>query len=236
MSESLTSPFTHKCAKHPSVAGPFLCARCGNHFCIECCYSLADGTISCHDCYSQPAANPVASAAAAATPVPSVLRVSLAEPLPLARHEDPVLPGQGCIQHPTVRGVFTCQFCGAHSCPVCDFFFPPNMHACPQCASASSGSVSPARKKNMVGALISGGIATALMAVAMAGIAQHANQTAAGIIFLLVLVGGAVGAGLAMAAFKKGRPNSIGIWLALIWNFILILTVVGMVFVGLFMR
>jgi hypothetical protein len=92
----------------------------------------------------------------------------------------------------------------------------------------------------MIGGLISGGIATAIMGLGFATIASGGGRGAGvavgGILLTVAVLPAAVGAGLAMAAFKKGRSNSIGIWLALIWNFVMILSVVGLVFVGLFMR
>jgi len=92
----------------------------------------------------------------------------------------------------------------------------------------------------MIGGLIAGGIATALMAVSFVSMAageggKHA-ELVAGLIFMLVVIGGAVGFGLELAAFRKGRSNSIGVWLGLIWNLVLILAVIGLVFAGLFMR
>src|SRR4051812_44630915 len=117
------NPFPQKCARHPEVAGPFACTHCGNHFCIECCYSMPDGTISCQDCY----ANTVQPVAASPVPSPSVMRVSVPTAYSTPQYEEPVLPGQGCIQHPTTHGIFTCRFCGARSCGTCDFFFPPDM-------------------------------------------------------------------------------------------------------------
>ena len=231
MSENATSSFPYNCTKHTSVAGPFACSQCGNHFCIECCYSMPDGSIRCHDCYAQ------ATAPATAVPTPATTyRVTAVASAPA--HEEIVLPGQGCMQHPDVRGFFPCQFCGALSCPTCDFFFPPAMHVCPQCASSSSGRKTPIRKKNMIGALVAGAIATGLFAAAFGviGGAGRGAEVVVGVIFIFALLGACIGAGLAMASYKKGRSNSIGIWLGLIWNILLILIVVGLTCVGLFMR
>jgi hypothetical protein len=225
-----TGSFPYACAKHPGVAGTFQCARCGNHFCIQCCYSLPDGTINCHECYAMPGA---ATAPPQASPGPLRVNVHAAS----SRYEEPVLPGQGCIQHPDVRGIFQCQFCGARSCPTCDFFFPPAMHVCPQCASTSTGRLTPTRRKHMMGALIAGGSATVMLAVAFGGsmMEMPGQEIVADILFLIAMLGAAIGAGLATASYKKGRHNSIGIWIGLVWNSLLILGVIGLIVLGIFM-
>ena len=228
----VTSPFTNACTKHPGVTGPFSCTRCGKYFCIECCYSLADGTISCHDCYAQAQAAPAIGTA----PTPGVFRVSVA-PRATTTYEDHALPGQGCIQHPTVNAPYKCDFCGARSCLTCDFYFLPNTHACPQCAAASSGQLSPARKKNMMWALITAGIASVVMVIFFSGVLnleRGMGAILAEVLFRLILFPAAIGAGLAMAAFRKGRSNHIGIWLALIWNFVLMIGVFSLSVIGLF--
>src|SRR5881394_164605 len=205
MSDTPATSFPNPCARHVGVAGPFTCSHCGGHFCIECCYSLPDGTISCHDCYAKNPPAPVASTTPAVTAVPRpVLRMNVSVAETTSHHEESVMPGQGCLQHPKVQGLFTCRFCGARSCVTCDFFFPPDIHACPQCASTSTGGLTPIRRKNMIGGLIAGGIATALMALSFVSMAsgqggKHA-ELVAGLIFMLVLIGGAVGFGLGLAA------------------------------------
>ena len=236
MSANATTP-AQPCVKHPGATETYPCGRCGNYFCAECCYSLPDGTVRCHECYARPAA-PVAVAVAPASPAP--LRVSFPSVTQYEPPTETVGPGQGCLQHPQVRGVYQCRFCGAKSCATCNFFFPPDLHVCPLCAASSSGALSPVRKKQMIGGLVSAGIGTALMAIAfggaLSGMEGRGHEIAAGVLFLLVLGAGAVGSGLDMAAFKKGRSNSIGIWLGLVWNFVLILGVMGLIFVGLFMK
>ena len=232
MSEDTGGSFPNSCLKHPAVPGPFHCARCGNHFCVQCCFSMPDGTVHCRDCYAQEASTPVATA----TAVPaSPLRMQTYTPA--ARHEEPIGPGQGCVQHPDVRGVFACQFCGARSCSTCDFFFPPSMHVCPQCAASSGGALTPTRRKNMMGGLISGAIGTVLIAIAFGATMMEmpAQEIIAGILFLVALLAAAIGAGLATAAYKKTRSNTIGIWIAVVWNWLLIVSVLGLICAGLFM-
>ena len=86
-------------------------------------------------------------------------------------------------------------------------------------------------------ALITAGIASVVMVIFFSGVLnleRGMGAILAEVLFRLILFPAAIGAGLAMAAFRKGRSNHIGIWLALIWNFVLMIGVFSLSVIGLF--
>jgi len=220
------------CSQHPGAAAPFVCARCQQAVCIDCCYSMPDGSVCCKTCYQNQsvAAAPVATAA----PVTTSLRLasepaadkSSAAPQTYGGFRGHVTGGMGlrCYQHPHLAAVARCKLCGTGSCHTCDFVFPPNLHYCPSCIALSAGKITPRRKKYLIwscalAAFAMLGFVGSMVIGAMGLAGDEMADTLLGIV-LIVLAGfpTVIGTALAMSAWRSGGPNSIGVWIALIWN------------------
>src|SRR5262245_1902521 len=133
----MSASVANACPRHPAVAAQYTFSRCQQPCCLNCCYSMPDGSICCAPCYSQP------QAAAVATPSVSSVQA-----------QSTSTPARGCPQHPVLPPVAFCKVCGRGSCVTCDFSFPPNIHLCPECVVSSQSALTPMRKKYMVSALV----------------------------------------------------------------------------------
>lgn len=190
---------------------------------------MPDGSICCTTCYSQPQPS---AAAAPATPAVSTPSVSTFQgPATSA-------PARGCPQHPLLPPVAFCKTCGKGSCVTCDFFFPPNIHLCPVCVATAHTNLTPQRKKYLVTGFVMAAISSlaivTMLSGALAGFADSplAVVVLGAIMIFLVAVPAAVGSGVAWAAYRPGGPNSIGIWISMIWNLLLLGGVVMLLIIG----
>jgi hypothetical protein len=134
----------------------------------------------------------------------------------------PARPGQGCVQHPTVASVARCKICGAGSCRTCNFVFGTSNY-CPVCASTSNTKLSSTRKGYMITAYVMAGWSTLCIAVLISGLlASFAEDPAMefllGIVVILFMaIPAVIGTAMSMSAMRKGA-NTIGLWVALVWN------------------
>lgn len=213
------------CPRHPGVAAQYTCDRCKSPCCLNCCYSMPDGSICCTNCYSQPQP----SAATAATPSVSTFQGPATS-----------TPARGCPQHPLLPPVAFCKTCGKGSCVTCDFFFPPNLHLCPVCVATAHTNLTPQRKKYLVTAFVMASVSSLAIVIMMSGaLAGMVDDITVLIVLglitmLMVAVPAAIGSGVAWAAYRPGGPNSIGIWISMIWNLLLLSGVVLLLVIGVF--
>lgn len=180
---------------------------------------MPDGSICCTTCYSKPESS--AASAPAATPSVSSFQGPATS-----------TPARGCPQHPLLPPVAFCKTCGKGSCVTCDFFFPPNIHLCPVCVATAHTKLTPQRKKYMVTGFVMAAIASLAIVLMVSGaMASLVNDPFVLLILIaistfLVAVPAAVGSGIAWAAYRPGGPNSIGVWISMIWNLLLLGAVV----------
>jgi hypothetical protein len=124
-------------------------------------------------------------------------------------------------------------------CGTCDFALPGGVHICPTCAAAPKTNLSPRRKKLMIWSYILAGLATVGMAIvfsgALAGMADNKSDAAAlgGIVMIFTLLPSIIGTCLGFSAMDKRLPTPIGLWIATIWNGIILacfglLMIIGM--------
>jgi hypothetical protein len=110
-------------------------------------------------------------------------------------------------------------------CATCDFLLPGNLHLCPICATAAPGGMSSKRKKMLFGSYALGVWCTAMFAGILGGAFREAarqSQTAVGIVFIILLLLPAT-FGLGLGAGAKGRhAGSVGVWVAILWNLLII--------------
>lgn len=221
----MSAPVANVCPRHPGAAAPYTCSRCQTACCLNCCYSMPDGSICCSNCHGQ--------APAPASVTPSVS----ASQGPATR-----TPERGCPQHPLLPPVAFCKICGKGSCVTCDFFFPPNLHLCPVCVTTAHAKLTPMRRKYLTTAFVMAAWSSVGVVLLFSGVfasmAEGAGaQMVIGLaIIAVVTVPSTIGTGVAWAALKKGGPNPIGIWVALAWNILLLAAMVLLMIIGQFMK
>jgi hypothetical protein len=131
-----------------------------------------------------------------------------------------------------------CHSCGAGSCRTCDFVFPVNLHFCPVCVASVTGKLSPRRKKYLIAACVLAAWSSlgfvGFLGGAAAGLAEGPGSEMIWGVLLLLLVGlpSVFGTALGMSARRPGGPNPVPVWIALIWNALLLGGIVLLIVIG----
>ena len=211
----IAAPVAPKCRNHPSVPATSACSRCGAWMCSTCSFARSDGSFLCPSCAS--------SAATAVTAIPGSIGAG-------------PTPGTACRKHPQVAAIRLCATCRAPMCSTCDFGFPGDIHLCPTCATAPR-KMSGKRKGLVVSAL---GLATwstigivLMFSGALAGAAAEKGFEV--VIGLLVGIPAIVGGALGFACMDRRLGNPPIVWVAAIWNGVLLTTWVVLCVIGSFM-
>lgn len=209
------------CTQHPRVQAAFLCRICGKPMCWTCAFREPDGTALCPECFAHPGV-------VEPSPPPAIERAA-SEPMPAGAH---------CIQHPQVAATQRCRLCGALVCDTCDFVLPGNVHVCPTCASKPRSGLSPKRKKLLIGSLALAlwttvGMTCLLCGAFAAMVQSNAEQEALGMVLMLfVLFPAVVGLGLGISVKDRRLANPPSIWIAIIWNAIMVGSFVLLMIIG----
>lgn len=206
--EGGTRPF---CTQHPHVAAAFICRHCGKPICNICAFREDDGTAVCPECAlthgTSTAGDPALVEAAAVSQL---------------------LPGARCTQHPNLAATQRCKLCGAFMCATCDFALPGNIHVCPKCAATPRSSLSPRRKKFMIGSYALAIWSTIGMTCLLAGVfaemaRSKADQEVLGMVLMLFVMAPAItGLALGVSARDRRLSNPLSITLAIVWNGIIV--------------
>ena len=197
------------CAFHPELRAVFVCAKCQQPICNLCSYSRTDGSRYCSQC-----------ATAAPTLAPTKARI-------VGQTDAPPLPVQSrrCVQHPNVAAARTCKSCLRPMCAVCDFLLPGNLHLCPVCVSAPSRPMSRGRKGLLIAAYAMAAYNTiGFVAVASGMFASMARADKAmfGLAYAFLLsLPSLVGAAIGVSCFEQRLRNPPSVWIAAIWNCLL---------------
>jgi hypothetical protein len=123
-------------------------------------------------------------------------------------------------------------------CATCDFDLGGHVHLCPVCASAPRSALSPRRKKLLIWSFVLAIWSTIGMTCLFAGVFAGAAQSKQATQMLgLVLIGfvlfpSAMGFALGLTAKDRRMTNPPSIWIATVWNAILmgsflLLTIIG---------
>jgi hypothetical protein len=150
-----------------------------------------------------------------------------------------VRAGIMCVQHSKVQATQQCRRCGGYMCPTCDFAFPGGVHFCPTCVSKADDGLSPRRKQLLVGSYLFAVWSTVGMAClvsgALRGLAdKKEDQTALGWVLLIFVLGPAItGLAFGMSGKRKQAANPATLWIAIIWNAILVASFVVLMLIGL---
>jgi hypothetical protein len=202
------------CVQHPQVPAAHVCRDCGTALCVTCAFAQADGSQLCPNCALR--------APAAAVP-PRLNAVGEGLPVPVA-----VPLGAHCVQHSNLPATAQCKSCGAFMCATCDFVVAGGLHLCPACATSPRTTLSPRRKGLLIGsfaaALWCSVLMVALMAGAFASFAgtKEGEQMMGVILTLILLAPSIVGLSLGLSAMDRRLFNPPVVWIAIIWNAIVL--------------
>jgi hypothetical protein len=140
--------------------------------------------------------------------------------------------GMMCRVHPQAAAVHLCASCKTPVCATCVFSFPGGVHLCPTCAVSPSQGLS-GKRKRLVGVAFALAIwATVGTVLLFTGLATNADEGTARVIGILVGMPAIIGGGVGIACFERRLGNPPIVWVAAIWNIILlglmlILSIVG---------
>lgn len=224
-------PAAGMCFQHQTVAAVQSCASCGVGVCPTCDFVI-------------PAPNPSNSMLQLGTDrhlCPNCVSprgAGIANNPSLRAPALPLGAGIMCVRHAEVEAVRHCNICHTPMCQTCDFELPGYFHVCPSCATNPKREMSSGRKRNMILSYVLGAWATlgiaATFAGAFAGMVQtKSGEEAFGMIFgLLVFLPSIAGTALGVSTIDRKLANPPAIWVAVIWNAIIlailiILTIIG---------
>jgi hypothetical protein len=225
------------CEAHPRQAAVADCMACGKTLCGVCSFEVG-GRHYCSDCAVSGART--ASASASETALPPAAPMDASDPstglLNLSRgpgRRSAVPLGLKCAQHTEVDAVGQCRGCSNGVCATCDFEMPGGLHFCPACVdNAGSEEISPKRKKLAIAAIALAAYCTGMYLFMITGALYRAlgsptDLQSLGCVVLVVLYAPSiVGTALAGTARDRRLRNTTMIWIALVWN-VVILAVLG---------
>jgi hypothetical protein len=184
------------CSQHPSVPAFHECGDCGTPVCETCASHEPDGRRLCPEC--------------------------------AGRHAPPAAPalpaGIHCVQHANLPATAQCQGCGAFLCDTCKFELSDGLCLCPVCATTPRTTLSPKRRKMLIGSYALAVWGTLVLGALMGGafrgmITSKDDEQAFGLILLLLLLPAAIaGVSLGVGIMNRRSPNSIAVWIATLWN------------------
>ena len=210
------------CANHSNLPAIFACGRCGAAICDLCAFPQGNGSRLCPSCVTRQA------------PAAPQLRGGLGSSAMAAQN-------QKCKQHPNVAAAYVCHKCSTPVCKTCDFYFPGNIHLCPECATSTKPTLSSGRKIQLIISYVLAGWATLVFMAMLSGLfyglaSNQAERQVLGMLLMIIVLGPAVtGVGLGIGA--KGRGSgSLGVWLAVIWNSLILGGFMLRIVIGMMMK
>jgi len=123
-------------------------------------------------------------------------------------------------------------------CATCDFALPGGIHLCPACATKPQATLGAKRKVVLVWSLVLAVWCTIGLALVFLGAfaGNKNNEEALGVLLvLIVLIPAMVGMSLGMGAIDRRLTNPHILWVATIWNGVIIVIFILLCIIGLFM-
>ncbi len=150
----------------------------------------------------------------------------------------PPIAGMHCVQHPNLPAIHQCHSCGAYMCATCDFALPNGYHLCPTCATKPQSNLSPKRRGSMIWSFVCAGGASIgfvfLMIVAASARRSGFDQNALGILMTFcIFIPSVVGLGIGYGAIDRRFQNPPSLWIATIWNSVIVAVFLLLCLVGL---
>ena len=144
-----------------------------------------------------------------------------------------------CVNHPTVEAVVKCKICRTYICNTCDFSFPGGIHVCPKCVVAVENKISKKRKKYLIWSYILAGLSTFFLFLffsALAGADSESEAESIGVgFFYLIFLTAITGTVLGFNAIDRRLKNPMSIWIAPLWNLIILAVLVLISITGILM-
>lgn len=212
------------CANHPNLRAGYACRRCGTAICQICSFPQDDGTWLCPKCVT------MRSNSLETPSLGGVSAVTLA------------VQDRKCHLHPKVAAVQICQLCGVAMCATCDFALPGNLHLCPKCATTQRTGISSKRKAYLIGSFALAAWCTLVMAALLGGFfrslaGNKQDEAALGVLLmLLLLIPSIIGTALGVSSMDRRLPNSIAMWVAVVWNGMILGGFLLLMIIGLFTK
>jgi hypothetical protein len=224
-SQLVLAPAT-KCRWHPSMDAVGLCADCGAGVCGVCSFSLepAGG----HLC-------PLCAQRRASGGAPPVLQA----PTPA---EPEVPAGARCRQHPDVEATSKCKLCGTFLCKTCVFEIPGGFKLCPACATAPRSALSHKRKILLIGSFVAAAWCSLVLGALMGGFfrdmarQKEGQQMLGTLLMFILIIPSIIGVALGCSAMERRMTNTMAIWIATIWNSIILGSFILLMIYGLAKR
>lgn len=220
-SASQVEVFVASCANHPAVSAFATCGTCGKAICQTCAFTQPNGTVCCPSCVTSASIPPASRAAAALSAMAGGVSYLATAP-----------PGSRCQRHPESAAVHLCENCRAPICATCDFSFSGGIHLCPTCAVTPSQGLTGNRKTLVGVAFALATWATIGIAILFSGWAQTAGEAAVTVLGMAVAIPAIIGGGVGIACFERRLGNPPVVWVAAIWNIILLTMTVLLAIVG----
>lgn len=191
-----------RCAQHPSIPASHLCRDCETPICGTCGFDEPDGSHLCPNCAQR--------------------RLTLGPPE--ITTASGVIDGVHCVQHPHLPATAQCKTCGAFMCDTCKFDLPGGLQICPTCATTPRTTLSPKRKKMLIGSYACAVWCTLIMSALLAGVFQdmaddQAGENLLGVLLMIILIGPSItGVALGVGVMDRRLPNSMAMWITTVWN------------------
>jgi hypothetical protein len=181
---------------------------------------------------------PQAGGVATAMPQPAQMydEIPLAEAAPTSAPRPPTVM---CRTHPDMPAVAYCRTCGAPSCNTCNFVFPGGVNLCAACATKPQDALNPKRKK-LLGWSYAMAIWTTIgIALLLTGAFKphsKSDQEAIGVALeIFVFLPSIIGTALGWASMDKRLGNPAWVWVAAIWNSLILTILIALTVIGLSM-
>lgn len=195
------APEVRSCPRHPTVYAPHTCSVCMSPMCGTCSFPRPDGRQLCPDCVA---------------PAPVKMPPSSRD-----------LEGVTCSRHPEVPAVVRCQACSQPVCGTCEFILPGQIHVCPDCATRTDQGMSRKRKTLLIWSFALAVWSTLGMAVLFSGLLANVQGKAELEVLgmamsLMIFFPSLVGLALAVGTLDRRLSNPGVIWVAVVWNALLV--------------
>ena len=109
-------------------------------------------------------------------------------------------------------------------CATCDFLLPGNVHLCPGCATKPQTVLSSKRKKMLIASFVLAMWCTLVMAAIVSGAFREMGRYAGSravlgwLLTLILLIPAITGTSLGVSSMDRRLTNTIAMWIATIWN------------------
>lgn len=192
--------------------------------CDTCARRQTDGTYKCPVCS-------ISGRVPGTSQVPEALRPRIPMNSPLV-----AMP---CAVHPEMTTTVRCDGCGTYVCETCDFKLQGNLHACPTCAMSSPTGLSSSRKKLVIAGILLAIWSTVALVLLLTGYFADGttDQSTLGIVVMfIVFLPTLIGFTVSLCAQESRLHNPVAVWIAVVWNSMLLLGLIAIVAIGLMMR